>query len=170
MASSRLLNFWSIDRFELKIECFKGDLGLISNYKISSNLKDMDIVAIHKFISRSYWAKNIPLETMRKAINNSLSFGAFTLAGEQVAFARMVTDLATFAYLADVYVLEEHRGQGISKYLLDAIHDHPELQGVRRMFLATSDAHGLYQQFGYTALQRPELFMELHQPDVYGQT
>lgn len=106
---------------------------------------------------------------MQKAINNSLCFGVFTLAGEQIAFARMVTDSATFAYLADVYVLQEHRGQGISKYLMNEIQNHRELQGIRRMFLATSDAHGLYQQFGYRTLQHPELFMELHQPNVYRQ-
>lgn len=142
---------------------------MISDYKISCKAEDMDIVAIHKFISRTYWAKNIPLKTMQKAINNSLCFGVFTLAGEQIAFARMVTDSATFAYLADVYVLQEHRGQGISKYLMNEIQNHRELQGIRRMFLATSDAHGLYQQFGYRTLQHPELFMELHQPNVYRQ-
>jgi N-acetylglutamate synthase-like GNAT family acetyltransferase len=127
----------------------------------------MDIEAIHRFISQSYWATDIPLETLRKAINNSLCFGAFTQSGDQVGFARVVTDLATFAYLADVYVVEQHRGQGLSKRLMQHIVKHPELQGIRRMFLATSDAHGLYQQFGFEALQRPEIFMELHQPNVY---
>lgn len=137
------------------------------DYKFSSKLNDMDIEAIHRFISQSYWATDIPLETLRKAINNSLCFGAFTQSGDQVGFARVVTDLATFAYLADVYVVEQHRGQGLSKRLMQHIVKHPELQGIRRMFLATSDAHGLYQQFGFEALQRPEIFMELHQPNVY---
>lgn len=140
---------------------------LVSGYKTSSDIKDMDLGVIHGFISNSYWAKGIPLKTMEKAINNSLCFGVFTESGEQVAFARMVTDSATFAYLADVFVLEEHRGKGLSKLLMQVIVAHPDLQGIRRMALATSDAHSLYQQFGFKALSSPESFMELHKPDVY---
>jgi GNAT superfamily N-acetyltransferase len=140
---------------------------LISGYKVSSNIKDMDLTVIHGYISRSYWAKNIPINTMKKAIHNSLCFGVFTDSGQQVAFARMVTDSATFAYLADVFVLSEHRGKGISKWLIKIILDDPNLQGIRRMALATSDAHGLYEQFGFKSLSSPESFMELHQPDVY---
>lgn len=127
----------------------------------------MDVSVIHSYISRSYWAKNIPLNTMETAINNSLCFGVFTESGDQVAFARMVTDTATFAYLADVFVLEEHRGKGISKWIMKNIIEHPKLQGIRRMALATSDAHALYEQFGFKALNSPESFMELHQPEVY---
>jgi GNAT superfamily N-acetyltransferase len=140
---------------------------LISGYKISSETNDMDVSVIHSYISRSYWAKNIPLNTMETAINNSLCFGVFTESGDQVAFARMVTDTATFAYLADVFVLEEHRGKGISKWIMKNIIEHPKLQGIRRMALATSDAHALYEQFGFKALNSPESFMELHQPEVY---
>jgi GNAT superfamily N-acetyltransferase len=140
---------------------------LISGYTISSKTKDMDATVIHGYISRSYWAKNIPLPTMKKAIQNSLCFGVFTDSGNQIAFARMVTDSATFAYLADVFVLEEHRGKGISKWIMKNIIEHPNLQGIRRMALATSDAHGLYKEFGFKALNSPESFMELHQPDVY---
>jgi len=140
---------------------------LISGYKISSQRDDMDIAVIHGYIARSYWAKNIPLTIMEKAIKNSLCFGVFTDSGNQVAFARMVTDISTFAYLADVFVLEEHRGKGISKWLMKNILEHPNLQGIRRMALATSDAHGLYKEFGFKALSSPESFMELHQPDVY---
>ena len=140
---------------------------MISGYKISSETDDMDVSVIHGYISRSYWAKNIPLNTMEKAIKNSLCFGVFTDSGNQVAFARMVTDSATFAYLADVFVLEEHRGKGISKWIMTNIIKHPNLQGIRRMALATSDAHGLYKEFGFKALKSPESFMELHQPDVY---
>lgn len=136
-------------------------------YNVSSNLKDMDVAVIHGFISNSYWAKGIPLETMEKAINNSLCFGVFTKGGQQVAFARMVTDSATFAYLADVFVSKEHRGKGLSKLLMKAIIAHPDLQGIRRMALATSDAHSLYEQFGFKALSSPASFMERHQPDVY---
>ena len=140
---------------------------LITGYKISSATDDMDLSVIHGYISRSYWAKNIPLITMEKAIRNSLCFGVFTDSGEQIAFARMVTDSATFAYLTDVFVLDEHRGKGISKLLMKNIIEHPNLQGIRRMALATSDAHGLYKKFGFKALNNPESFMELHQPDVY---
>jgi len=140
---------------------------MIAGYKISSETSDMDISAIHQYISRSYWASNIPISTMKKAIENSLCFGVFTDAGEQIAFARLITDSATFAYLADVYVLEDHRGKGISKWLMDCIVKHPDLQGLRRMALATSDAHGLYEQFGFTPLKSPDTFMELHQANVY---
>jgi GNAT superfamily N-acetyltransferase len=140
---------------------------LISGYKTSSDIKDMDLTIIHTFVSSSYWAKDIPLITMEKAINNSLCFGVFTDSGHQVAFARMVTDSATFAYLADVFVLHNHRGKGLSKWLMQVIIEHPDLQGIRRMALATSDAHSLYEQFGFKSLNSPESFMELHQPDVY---
>ena len=140
---------------------------MVAGYKTSSNLNEMDLAIIHRFVSNSYWAKGIPLETMEKAINNSLCFGVFTECGEQVAFARMITDSATFAYLADVFVSNEHRGKGLSKLLMQVIMEHPDLQGVRRMALATSDAHGLYEQFGFKALSSPETFMELHKPDVY---
>jgi len=140
---------------------------LVSGYKASSDFKDMDLMVIHSFISNSYWAKGIPLKTMEKAINNSLCFGIFTESGDQVAFARMVTDSATFAYLADFFVAKEHRGKGLSKWLMSIIIEYPDLQGIRRMALATSDAHSLYEQFGFKSLSSPESFMELHQPDVY---
>ena len=140
---------------------------LVSGYRTSSDLKDMDFSAIHEFISDTYWAKNIPLATMEKAIKNSLCFGVFAESGKQVGFARMVTDSATFAYLADVFVSNEHRGKGLSKLLMQVIMEHPDLQGIRRMMLATSDAHGLYEQFGFKALGSPSSFMEIHQPDVY---
>ena len=140
---------------------------MILGYKISSQREDMDLSTIHGYLSQSYWAKNIPLNTMETAINNSLCFGVFTDSGKQISFARMITDTATFAYLSDVFVLEEHRGKGISKWLMQEILAHPQLQGIRRMALATSDAHGLYQQFGFKALGSPASFMELHQPDVY---
>ena len=140
---------------------------MVSGYKTSSDIIDMDLAVIHGFISNSYWAKDIPLNTMEKAIKNSLCFGVFTESGTQVAFARMVTDSATFAYLADVFVIKEHRGKGLSKLLMEIIIAHPNLQGIRRMALATSDAHGLYEQFGFKPLSSPELFMELHLPDVY---
>tara|TARA_Y100000034_G_C6573392_1_gene248541 strand:- start:31 stop:429 length:399 start_codon:yes stop_codon:yes gene_type:complete len=129
----------------------------------------MNLSVIHQYISRSYWAKDIPQQTMIKAIENSLCFGVFKDSGEQVGFARMITDKATFAYLADVFILENHRGKGLSKWLMDHIVEHPDLQGLRRMVLATRDAHGLYEQYGFTPLNSPSTFMELHQPDVYKQ-
>ncbi len=127
----------------------------------------MDFDVIFGYISQSYWAKGIPKSTMQKAIDNSLCFGVFSSSDEQVGFARVVTDSATFAYLADVFVTKAHRGNGLSKRMMAAIVSHPELQGLRRMALATKDAHGLYQQFGFTPLNVPELFMEKHFPDVY---
>ncbi|RBW42746.1 GNAT family N-acetyltransferase [Psychromonas sp. B3M02] len=140
---------------------------MVAGYKISSDPKQMDLSVIHGYLSGSYWAKGIPLSTMQTAINNSFCFGVFTEAGQQVAFARMITDYATSAYLADVFVLPEHRGKGLSKWLVQTIIDHPQLQGLRRMLLATSDAHNLYRKFGFSALASPELFMELHRPNVY---
>jgi N-acetylglutamate synthase-like GNAT family acetyltransferase len=146
---------------------FIKEFAVVSGYKTSSDIKDMDLNTIHRFISNSYWAKGIPLNTMEKAINNSLCFGVFTECGKQVAFARMITDSATFAYLVDVFVLKEHRGKGLSKLLMQDVTKHSDLQGIRRIALATNDAHGLYEQFGFKALSSPKSFMELHQPDVY---
>ena len=140
---------------------------MVKSYHISSQRQDMDIKVIHRYLSRSYWAKDIPIDIVETAIDNSLCFGVFNTSGNQVAFARMITDTATFAYLSDVFVLEEHRGKGISKWLMQEILAHPKLQGIRRMALATSDAHGLYQQFGFKSLGSPDLFMELHQANIY---
>ncbi len=139
---------------------------MIQDYIISSDKKKMDVDAIHAYLSRSYWAKNVPLSIVNTAIENSLCFGVFH-NDSQVGFARLITDYATFAYLADVYILEEHRGKGISKNLMDVIINHPKLQGLRRMVLATSDAHSLYEKFGFKALANPQTFMELWDPDVY---
>ncbi|WP_017220162.1 GNAT family N-acetyltransferase [Moritella dasanensis] len=136
-------------------------------YNVSTNFTDMDLDVIHGFISASYWAKGIPMATLQRSLENSLCFGVFTQGGEQVGFARMITDKATFAYLSDVFVLEAHQGKGLSKLLMTAIIAHPELQGLRRMLLATSDAHGLYQQFGFKALADPDIYMTLHRPNIY---
>ena len=140
---------------------------MIDGYRISSDQSEMDLESIHEFISLSYWAKGIPIETLKKAINNSLCFGVFNIDGSQIGFARMVTDLATYAYLADVYVLEEHRGKGLSKWLMQEIMSHSDLQGLRRMTLATLDAHGLYKKYGFSELTSPEIFMENWDPDIY---
>lgn len=138
----------------------------MNRFRVITNFDDMDMTVIHGFLSQSYWAKGIPQATLRKALENSLCFGLFD-GEQQVGFARMVTDKATFAYLADVFVLESHRGHGGAKTLMTAIMDHADLQGLRRMLLATRDAHSLYRQFGFTDLARPEIMMELHRPDIY---
>jgi N-acetylglutamate synthase-like GNAT family acetyltransferase len=131
----------------------------------------MDIDAIHDYLSGSYWAKDIPKPVLVKAIDNSLCFAVLadddSSKNKQVGFARLITDSATFAYLADVYILEEYRGNGLSKQMMQKIIDHPQLQGLRRMMLATRDAHKLYEQFGFTALNDQKMFMQLWTPDVY---
>ena len=140
---------------------------MTANYRISSNQDEMDFDIIHSYISTTYWAENIPLETFRKALENSLCFGVFTVENKQIGFARMITDHATFAYLADVFIDDAHRGKGLSKWLMEEIHNHPSVQGLRRILLATRDAHGLYEKFGYTALNHPSTFMQQWNPDVY---
>jgi len=137
------------------------------NISITTKLADMELLVIHRFLSDSYWSKNIPLETMKKAFQNSLCFGVLESENKQIGFARMITDKTTFAYLADVFILENYRGRGISKLLMKTILEHQDLQGLRRMVLATSDAHGLYKKFGFTALAKPSTFMELLDPNVY---
>jgi GNAT superfamily N-acetyltransferase len=122
---------------------------------------------IHGYLVQSYWAKGIPRETLARAVEHSLCFGAYDTSGAQVGFARVITDFATFAYLADVFVLESHRGQGIGKLLMECIKQHPELQGLRRWTLSTKDAHTLYAQFGFTALQWPERYMEILRLNIY---
>ena len=121
---------------------------------------------IHNILSESYWAKGIPREVVERSIRNSLCF-AVLKGHEQAGFARVITDYATFAYLADVFILEKYRGRGLGKFLIRCIMQHPELQGLRRWTLATRDAHGLYAQFGFKPLANPDRFMELHNPDVY---
>lgn len=140
---------------------------MVSGYRVSSSREEMDFDVIHGYISNTYWAEGIPKETFKKALDNSLCFGVFSSEGKQVGFARMITDQATFAYLADVFIDEAHRGKGLSKWLMQEVHDHPSLQGLRRILLATRDAHSLYQQFGYTSLSSPATFMQKWQPDIY---
>ena len=136
------------------------------HYEISTDRSLLDVTLIHEFLRSSYWAQGIPRAVVEKSIQNSLCFGAF-LDGRQVGFARVITDLATLAYVADVFVVPEHRGRGISKLLIRAILDHPELQGLRRFLLATRDGHKLYAQFGFQPLTHPEYFMTVHKPNVY---
>ncbi len=135
-------------------------------YEISTDASRLDVHAIHAFLTRAYWSAGVPLTTVQRAVDNSLCVGAF-LGTAQVGFARVVTDCATFGYLADVYVLEAHRGHGLSRRLLDALFQRPEVQGLRRIILATRDAHGLYAPYGFTPLAAPDRFMERHDPHVY---
>jgi GNAT superfamily N-acetyltransferase len=136
-------------------------------YEISADPARLDLEAIHAYLTRSYWSPGIPREVVERAAAHSLCFGLYHASEGQVGYARVVTDRASFAYLCDVYVLEAHRGQGLSKWLLDTILQHPELQGLRRFMLATKDAHGLYAQFGFTPLANPARMMEILRPDAY---
>jgi GNAT superfamily N-acetyltransferase len=136
-------------------------------FTISTDPARLDVALIHSFLAeRSYWARGIPLDVLRRAIAGSLCFGIYE-GNQQVGFARAITDRATFAYLGDVFVLETHRGQGLSKWLLECILAHPDLQGLRRFNLVTADAHGLYQAFGFGPLAHPERHLEIVRPDVY---
>lgn len=140
------------------------------NHHISTDKSLLNIALIHDFLTHSYWAKGIPRETVESSIDGSLCFGVYLKQQDelqQVGFARMITDKTTFAYLADVFILPEYRGQGLSKALMQYILAYPQLQGLRRIILATADAHGLYRQFGFTALDKPERIMQLHRPNVY---
>ena len=126
----------------------------------------MDIDLIHSFLTRSYWAEGISKEIIRRSIEGALCFGVFE-NDKQVGFARMITDKATFAYLADVFIIDEYRGLGLSKWLMEVIMSYPDLQGLRRMMLATRDAHELYKKFGFTQLNNVDRWMHIHYPDVY---
>ena len=137
-------------------------------YDISTDPTRLDVALIHRWLSeQSYWAKGIPREIVERSIEGSLCFGIYHQTQGQVGFARVVSDKATFAYLADVFVLDAHRGQGLSKRLMQAVMDHPDLQGLRRWLLATWDAHGLYAQFGFVPLAKPERIMERVDPEIY---
>lgn len=133
------------------------------DFTISTDASRLDLEIIRAFLDRSYWAKGRPLDVIRRSIENSMSFGIYKGA-QQVGFARVITDRATFAWLADLFVLEEYRGQNLSKWLMETIIAHPDLQGLRRWTLATKDAHTLYRRYGFTELKRPERWMERHDP------
>jgi GNAT superfamily N-acetyltransferase len=138
----------------------------MSELRLSTDPAEMDVEAITAVLREMYWSRGIPAETVRRAIDGSIPFGLFD--GErQVAFARVITDRATFAYLSDVYVIEEYRGRGLAARLVRAMLAHPSLQGLRRWMLSTRDAHGLYAKFGFVPISAPDRFMEIRDPDVY---
>lgn len=137
-----------------------------NEYEISDDRLRLDLKLIHKYLStESYWATGRDTQTVERSIQNSLSFGVYK-NGKQVGFARVLTDYATFAWIADVFVLTEHRGQGLSKWLMEVILAHPDLQGFRRWVLATKDAHELYRKYGFQELKRPERWMERPDPKM----
>ena len=138
----------------------------VPGYRLSTNRDDIQLDAVHAFLANSYWATNIPREVVERAIRGSICVGAFD--GEaQIGFARVVSDAATFAYLADVYVLDAHRGRGVAHAMVEHLQALPELQGLRRWMLATRDAHGLYESLGWSRITDPSRLMQRHFPDVY---
>jgi GNAT superfamily N-acetyltransferase len=139
----------------------------MSEYVISDDKQRLDVPLIHAFLTQCYWSPGIPIGVVERAIAGSMCFGIYR-GQAQVGFARVITDQATFAYLADVFVLEPHRGKGLASRLMEVIELHPQLQGLRRCILATRDAHSLYKKFGYTALSAPERVMEKLDANVYG--
>ena len=139
----------------------------MQEFEISTDKSRLDLEMIHRFLSeKSYWAKNRTLEQTKTAIENSICFGLYE-ERRQIGFARVVTDKATFAYLGDVFVLDEFRGEGLGKWLMETVISHAEIQGLRRWVLATRDAHGLYEQFGFTELKFPDRWMERAAQDAY---
>jgi GNAT superfamily N-acetyltransferase len=135
-------------------------------FLLSTDPKRLDLAVIHGFLGASYWAKGIPRELVARSIANSLCFGVYS-DGKQVGFARVISDFATYAYIADVFVLGPFRGRGLGKWMLASILEHPRLQQLRRWNLVTNDAHGLYAQFGFSAPKWPENYMERYDEDVY---
>jgi GNAT superfamily N-acetyltransferase len=136
---------------------------------VSDDPARLDVNAMHAYLKRAYWSLEIPVKVVERAVQASLCIGAYDASGAQVGLARFISDFATFAYVCDVYVLEEHRGHGLSKAMMAMASSHPKLQGLRRWTLVTLDAHGLYEQFGFKPLANPERFMERIVPDIYRQ-
>jgi GNAT superfamily N-acetyltransferase len=166
MATGRIVNS------EALMEYRRGE------FLISTSRERLSLDVVYGFLTHCYWAKGIPREVVARSIAHSLCFGIYDesprLAKEarhgaaaQVGFARVVSDFATVAYVGDVFVLESHRGQGLSKWLMECVMEHPALQNLRRWILLTRDAHGLYSHFGFTPVKAPQLYMEFHRPNVY---
>jgi GNAT superfamily N-acetyltransferase len=141
----------------------------VGAYTVSDDPARLDVKAMHAYLRRAYWSEEIPLETVERAVSGSLCIGAYDSSGAQVGLARFISDYATFAYVCDVYVLEEHRGHGLSKAMMSMASTHPKLQGLRRWTLVTNDAHSLYAQYGFKPIANPERFMERAVPNIYKQ-
>lgn len=138
-------------------------------FLISTDKTRLDLGVIHGYLSAcSYWARGVPAGVVRRSVENSLAFGVYDDGVRQAGFARVITDYATFAYLADVFILAEYQGRGLGTWLVETIIAHPDLQGLRRWLLATADAHGLYEKVGFAPIARPERCMERHFPNAYG--
>jgi len=135
-------------------------------FLVTTDPARLDLDFIHGYLTRSYWSEGISREIVERGIANSLCFGVYE-GDKQIGFARVITDYATFAYLADVFIIESHRGKGLSKFLMESIINDARLQGLRRWILGTRDAHRLYSKYGFTPLAKPDRFMEVHNPDVY---
>lgn len=137
---------------------------LKKGFFISTDQSLLDFEVVYNFLDKdSYWSKGVPVDTLKKAIENSFCFGVYK-EGKQIGLARIITDKAVFAYICDLFILPDYRGTGLSKWLLQTIVNHPELQGLRRWSLGTADAHGLYSQFGFTPISKPEIWMEIVTP------
>ena len=147
-----------------------GDTRPPGGWEISTDPARLDLDLVHAVLRDSYWARGIPRDTLERAIANSLCFGLYAPGGAQAGFARVVTDRATYAYLADVFVVEAHRGHGLGVWLVRSVLEHADLQALRRVALATADAHGLYERFGFAATGRPEIHMVIERgpAEVYG--
>ena len=135
-------------------------------FTISTEKEKLDRETIHRFLRESYWARGIPREVIDRSIENSLCFGLYD-GDRLVGFARVISDHATFGYLADVFVVESHRGRGLATWFMETVLSHPDFQGIRRWMLVTRDAHGLYRKVGFEAVSKPERMMEKLLPDPY---
>ena len=140
---------------------------MTDSYVVSDDKTQLDVNVIHGFLQQSYWAKDIPIDTVQRSIANAMCFGVYTQTGNQVGFARVITDKATFAYLGDVFILPAHRGKGLSKKMMQFVMSHPDLQGLRRFMLATQDAHSLYSQYGFASPDDTASLMEIRKPNIY---
>jgi hypothetical protein len=138
-------------------------------YFISTDKKLIDFDVVHGYLSRSYWSENIPMDIVKNAAKHSVTFGIYLMPNQQIGYARVVTDQATFGYLADVFVLEEFRGNGLSKFLMESIMSIPEFKNLRTWLLATKDAHELYKKFGFNSPKFPDRIMQISRPDIYNE-
>jgi len=140
-----------------------------NEFVISTDRSKLDLDLVHGYLAGSYWASGMPRPTLERAVENSLTFGIYR-GDQQAGFARVITDLATYAYLSDVFVVEPYRGRGLSKWLIECILAHPDLQGLRRFALFTRDAQGLYERYGFAPVRGKSTYLERWEPNVYATT